>query len=261
MEWIRVSVYTSTFGIDAVCDLLMVEGISGFEIEDENEFNEFLENNTKYWDYSNNKFNIDGRVCLTVDSKRIFDCDVIVKGTQPYCQTYNVITKDQIKDQNGNYASMSINAKIFDGSYSEQVWDQSKGQFIDKTTQTDSNVEIELQVESNSIVKSYYIEKNGVKYYIYKNKLYSDEERTREVTTIDGIMYKSIVYTKIKINSRPYEVYSYNSSPFIYKDHTYEYKYYKNSSNIYYNYLYNLMLVEYNLVYYLLDKSIILFFS
>lgn len=51
MEWIRVSVYTSTFGIDAVCDLLMEEGISGFEIEDENEFNEFLENNTKYWDY------------------------------------------------------------------------------------------------------------------------------------------------------------------------------------------------------------------
>ncbi len=51
MEWIRVSVYTSTFGIDAVCDLLMSEGISGFEIEDENEFNEFLENNTKYWDY------------------------------------------------------------------------------------------------------------------------------------------------------------------------------------------------------------------
>lgn len=51
MEWICVSVYTSTFGIDAVCDLLMEEGISGFEIEDESEFNDFLENNTKYWDY------------------------------------------------------------------------------------------------------------------------------------------------------------------------------------------------------------------
>lgn len=51
MEWIRVTVYTTTFGIDAVCDCLMSEGISGFEIEDENEFNEFLENNTKYWDY------------------------------------------------------------------------------------------------------------------------------------------------------------------------------------------------------------------
>ena len=49
MEWICVSVYTSTFGIDAVCDLLMEEGISGFEIEDESEFNDFLENNTKYF--------------------------------------------------------------------------------------------------------------------------------------------------------------------------------------------------------------------
>lgn len=51
MEWIRVTVYTTGFGIDAVCGCLMDEGISGFEIEDESEFNEFLENNTKYWDY------------------------------------------------------------------------------------------------------------------------------------------------------------------------------------------------------------------
>ena len=51
MEWLRVTVYTTSFGIDAVCDTLMSEGISGFEIEDEDEFNEFLETNTKYWDY------------------------------------------------------------------------------------------------------------------------------------------------------------------------------------------------------------------
>ncbi len=51
MDWLCISVYTTTFGIDAVCDLLTDEGISGFEIEDENDFNEFLENNTKYWDY------------------------------------------------------------------------------------------------------------------------------------------------------------------------------------------------------------------
>ena len=51
MDWIRVTVYTTTFGTDAVCDCLMTEGISGFEIDDESEFNDFLENNTKYWDY------------------------------------------------------------------------------------------------------------------------------------------------------------------------------------------------------------------
>ena len=51
MEWIRVTVYTTSYGIDLVTNCLMEEAISGFEIEDENEFNEFLENNTKYWDY------------------------------------------------------------------------------------------------------------------------------------------------------------------------------------------------------------------
>lgn len=51
MEWICVSVYTTSFGIDAVCSALTDAGISGFEIEDENEFTEFLQQNKKYWDY------------------------------------------------------------------------------------------------------------------------------------------------------------------------------------------------------------------
>ena len=51
MEWIRFTVFTSTYGIDLVCSAMEDIGISGFEIEDENDFNEFLENSTKYWDY------------------------------------------------------------------------------------------------------------------------------------------------------------------------------------------------------------------
>lgn len=51
MEWIQVSIITATDGIDMVCDRLSDIGISGFEIEDEKDFTEFLENNTKYWDF------------------------------------------------------------------------------------------------------------------------------------------------------------------------------------------------------------------
>ncbi|MBQ6999007.1 MAG: 50S ribosomal protein L11 methyltransferase [Clostridia bacterium] len=51
MEWIQVSITTATDGIDIVCDKLTDIGISGFEIEDEKDFTEFLENNTKYWDF------------------------------------------------------------------------------------------------------------------------------------------------------------------------------------------------------------------
>jgi len=51
MEWKQVSIFTSTYGIDIVCDRLQSIGINGFEIEDEKDFNEFLEQNTKYWDF------------------------------------------------------------------------------------------------------------------------------------------------------------------------------------------------------------------
>ncbi len=51
MEWIQISIITATDGIDLVCDRLEEIGISGFEIEDEKDFNDFLENNTKYWDF------------------------------------------------------------------------------------------------------------------------------------------------------------------------------------------------------------------
>ncbi len=51
MEWIILSIFTTNSGIDPVCDMLYELGITGVEIEDEQEFKEFLEENKKYWDY------------------------------------------------------------------------------------------------------------------------------------------------------------------------------------------------------------------
>lgn len=51
MEWKQISIFTTTFGVDIVCDRLTDAGFSGFEIEDEKDFNEFLEHNTRYWDF------------------------------------------------------------------------------------------------------------------------------------------------------------------------------------------------------------------
>ena len=51
MEWTMVSIYTSADGIDFVCDMLSDLGIDGVEIEDEQDFKDFLEENRKYWDY------------------------------------------------------------------------------------------------------------------------------------------------------------------------------------------------------------------
>lgn len=51
MEWITVSVFTTAKGIDSVCGCLMNAGINGFEIEDNEDFLTFLEENKQFWDY------------------------------------------------------------------------------------------------------------------------------------------------------------------------------------------------------------------
>ena len=51
MDWIKVTIYTSAEGIEGVTGRLYQLGITGLEIEDEQDFWEFLENNKQYWDY------------------------------------------------------------------------------------------------------------------------------------------------------------------------------------------------------------------
>ncbi len=51
MDWIQVSIFTTSAGIEPVSGRLLQLGIYGIEIEDEADFKEFLENNKDAWDY------------------------------------------------------------------------------------------------------------------------------------------------------------------------------------------------------------------
>lgn len=51
MQWLAVSIFTTRNAIDLLCSRLTDLGIAGFEIEDKDDFEEFLENNKQYWDY------------------------------------------------------------------------------------------------------------------------------------------------------------------------------------------------------------------
>ncbi|MBO5743820.1 MAG: 50S ribosomal protein L11 methyltransferase [Clostridia bacterium] len=51
MEWIIFKIFTTSEGIEEVISMLYEMGITGIEIEDEQEFKDFLEENKKYWDY------------------------------------------------------------------------------------------------------------------------------------------------------------------------------------------------------------------
>ncbi len=51
MDWIKATIYTSAAGIEGVTGRLYQLGITGLEIEDEQDFKDFLEDNKQYWDY------------------------------------------------------------------------------------------------------------------------------------------------------------------------------------------------------------------
>lgn len=51
MNWLQISIETTKYGIDSVCAALTAIGIEGFEIEDKDDFNTFLDENKQYWDY------------------------------------------------------------------------------------------------------------------------------------------------------------------------------------------------------------------
>ena len=51
MRWIEVTVPTAAAEIDGLCEELSALGVDGISIEDERDFQSFLEQNRKYWDY------------------------------------------------------------------------------------------------------------------------------------------------------------------------------------------------------------------
>ena len=51
MEWLELNIDTSHAGLDAVTDMLEQQGVTGLIIDDEADFQSFLENNRQYWDY------------------------------------------------------------------------------------------------------------------------------------------------------------------------------------------------------------------
>ncbi|MFT8888290.1 MAG: 50S ribosomal protein L11 methyltransferase [Ethanoligenens sp.] len=51
MDYIQVTIFTTHEGLEAVTGRLYRIGLTGVEIEDETDFNEFLEDNHQYWDY------------------------------------------------------------------------------------------------------------------------------------------------------------------------------------------------------------------
>ena len=51
MNWLELRLDTSPAGLDTVTSFLEEQGVTGLVIDDEGDFQDFLENNRQYWDY------------------------------------------------------------------------------------------------------------------------------------------------------------------------------------------------------------------
>lgn len=51
MEWTEVKIYTTTEGIEPVSAMLLETGVTGIQVEDDNQLKEYLSESSEYWDY------------------------------------------------------------------------------------------------------------------------------------------------------------------------------------------------------------------
>ena len=67
MNWLELHIDTTNAGLDTVVAMLSAHDIDGVVIDDETDFQEFLENNHQYWDYVDEDLEkqMQGKSCVT----------------------------------------------------------------------------------------------------------------------------------------------------------------------------------------------------
>ena len=51
MQWLELKIDTTPAGVEPVSELVEAQGVTGLVIDDETDFQDFLEKNHQYWDY------------------------------------------------------------------------------------------------------------------------------------------------------------------------------------------------------------------
>lgn len=63
MQWLELTIKTASSGIELVAERLTVLGYDSFVIDDQADFDDFLEHNKQYWDYVDEDLAKKCRVC------------------------------------------------------------------------------------------------------------------------------------------------------------------------------------------------------
>lgn len=125
MNWIEVSIETTPAGIDSVCAKIISLGIEGMQIEDFDDFNDFLENNRKYWDYVDDDL---------LESKKAPTCVKVYLSDNPSGRDTLALLRDEISTLPGLVPEVDLGTlRISLNVVNQDDWESSWKQYYKPT--------------------------------------------------------------------------------------------------------------------------------
>ena len=123
MLWIKTVIHTTTAGIEPVSGILLIAGINGYEVQDSEDFNSFLENKEVYFDY------------IEDDLMKLKDCETTVtfyvpentQGLETIISVKNEIARLKSEDADGSFGSLEVTS---DTKLEEQDWENNWKQYF-----------------------------------------------------------------------------------------------------------------------------------
>ncbi|MBQ4101099.1 MAG: 50S ribosomal protein L11 methyltransferase [Oscillospiraceae bacterium] len=122
MNWTEAKIYTTTLGIDHVTGALMQIGITGFVIEDSQDFENFLTDTTIYWDY------------VDEDLMKLKECETSVTiyladtphGKEQLAEIKSALLRLKSEDSEGELGRLEIEL----GNIKEEDWENNWKQYF-----------------------------------------------------------------------------------------------------------------------------------
>lgn len=114
MQWIETNIYTTTDGIEPLCGRLYAVGLNGVQIKDAADFNDFIENETQYWDYIDESLE-SLKTCETCVTVYLTDD---ADGRELLSHIRGTVAELKSMDAEGNFGRLEIELKGVD----EEDW-------------------------------------------------------------------------------------------------------------------------------------------
>ncbi len=126
MDWKEIVIKTTTEGIESVSGILIVNGISGYTIQDSNDFNNFLEEKTVYWDYIEESL-MSLRECETTVTFYVSDD---AEGEESLDKVKKALLELKENDSESRFGSLDITV----GTIADEDWANNWKQYFKPLT-------------------------------------------------------------------------------------------------------------------------------